>query len=151
MRKYGLDQFGRLLESAYPISALDVPALFDPIQCDAMRKRCEESHFVHLFNATWRRAGIPTYLGPPKGSFIDYLLDRFEVETPTVRMELSDLRRWTAYLTLHEEFQAGLTAYRQSNEALRARLKELEERGPMVRLHGGVRRTMRRLIGPPAG
>jgi hypothetical protein len=42
-------------------------------------------------------------------------------------MELADLKRWTSYLTLHEEFQAGQKAYRLSNEALRARLNTLEQ------------------------
>jgi hypothetical protein len=42
------------------------------------------------------------------------------------RMEFADLTRWTSYLTLHEEFQAGLRAYRLSNEVLRAKLTALE-------------------------
>jgi hypothetical protein len=43
------------------------------------------------------------------------------------RMEFADLTRWTSYLTLHEEFQAGLRAYRLSNEALRTKLTALEQ------------------------
>jgi hypothetical protein len=42
-------------------------------------------------------------------------------------MEFTDLERWTSYLSLHEEFQAGLRAYRLSNEALRARISKLEQ------------------------
>lgn len=129
--KHGLQRFGQPLHAAYPISALEVPALFDPDQCDKLQERCSGSCFVHLFNETWRRAGIPRYLGPPEGSFIDCLLLKHGFEIPMPRMEFADLKRWTAYLTLHEEFQAGLRAYRLSNEALRARLYK-SERSPRI-------------------
>jgi hypothetical protein len=124
--KYGLAKFGQAMETTYPISALEVPRLFDPSQCAQLQSQCADSIFLHLFNETWRRAGIPNYLGPPEGSFIDYLLQKHGFEAPIPRMELADLTRWTSYLTLHEEFQAGLRAYRLSNEELRARLNALE-------------------------
>jgi hypothetical protein len=41
-------------------------------------------------------------------------------------MELADLKRWTAYLSLHEEYQAGQRAFELANEALRKRVSELE-------------------------
>jgi LPS sulfotransferase NodH len=127
--KHDLAQFGQPMETTYPISALDVPSLFDPDKFDELEDRCANSQFVHLFNETWRRAGIPSYLGPPAGSFIDNLLRKHGLEVPFPRMKFSDVKRWTAYLTLHDEFQAGLRAYRQSNEALRHRLQELESGG----------------------
>jgi hypothetical protein len=125
--KYDLAKFGRPMEMTYPISALEVPKLFDPSQCDQLQSQCAESNFLHLFNETWRRAGIPSYLGPPKGSFIEYLLQKYGFDAFLPRMELADLKRWTSYLTLYEEFQAGQKAYRLSNEALRARLNTLEQ------------------------
>jgi hypothetical protein len=124
--KYGLAELGQAMETTYPISALEVPRLFDPAQCAQLQSQCADSIFLHLFNETWRRAGIPNYLGPPEGSFIDYLLQRHGFDSPMPRMEFADLTRWTSYLTLHEEFQAGLRAYRLSNEALRAKLAALE-------------------------
>jgi len=124
--KYGLGRFGQPMNSAYPVSALEVPTLFDPDQCDALQRRCADSYFVHLFNETWRRAGIPRYLGPPQGSFMEYLLLQHGIDVPMPRMELDDLRRWTAYLTLHDEFQAALRAYRKRRirEILRAALRK---------------------------
>jgi hypothetical protein len=136
VRKYNLVRFGQKFDSAYPISALDVPALFDPDQCDKLKQRCARSYFVHLFNETWRRAGIPRYLGPPQGSFIEDLLLSHDIDVPMPRMEFGDIKRWTAYLTLHDEFQAGLSAYRLANEALRSRVNALEKEQRMNKTSG---------------
>jgi hypothetical protein len=143
--KYDLARFGQEMHSAYPISALDVPALFDPSQCDALTQRCANSFFVHLFNETWRRAGIPRYLGPPEGSFIEHLLLSHGIAVPIPRMEFADLKRWTAYLTLHEEFQAGLRAYRLANEALQSKLNALEQKHWIGNIFAAWRRA-RQLI-----
>jgi hypothetical protein len=123
--KYGLAECGSPMDTAYPLSALDVRALFDPQRCAALKQRCANATFVHLFNETWRRAGIPHYLGPPRGSFMEHLLLSHGVAVPDPRMEVADVKQWTAYLTLHDEYQRGLRAYRESNEALRARLASL--------------------------
>ena len=131
--KHDLAKFGEPFELTYPIIALDVPSLFDPAQREEILKRCEPAYFLHLFNETWRRAGIPRYLGPPKGSFIDYLLQQNGFDVLFPRMELADLKRWTAYLTLHEEYQAGQRAFRLSNEALRARVSALERENADLR------------------
>lgn len=131
--KYDLVKFGQPMEMTYPISALEVPRLFDSSQCDQLQGQCADSSFLHLFNETWRRAGIPSYLGPPKGSFVDYLLQKHGFDALLPRMELADLKRWTSYLTLHEEFQAGQKAYRLSNEQLRARVSALEQENAYLR------------------
>jgi hypothetical protein len=146
--KYGLARFGRPFPEAYPISALDILALFDPDRRGEVQNRCAASHFLHLFNETWRRAGIPRYLGPPEGSFVDGLLLKHGFEVPMPRMEFADLERWTAYLTLHEEFQAGLSAYRLSNEALRTQLRERDNASVIGALLSILARRFRRLISP---
>ena len=125
--KHGLQKFGQPMALTYPLSALDVPALFNPEQSDELKRRCSGAHFVHLFNETWRRAGIPLFLGPPEGSFIDDLLHKHGLAVPLPRIDFEDLKRWTAYLTLHDEYQAGLKAYKLSNEDLQRRLVELEK------------------------
>lgn len=125
--KHQLAHHGQAMETTYPLSALDVPAMFDPAQRDQLRARCAKSTFVHLFNETWRRAGIPNYLGPPVGSFIEDVLRSHGFEIPLPRMEIGDVRRWTAYLTLHEEFQAGQRAYRLANQALQNHVIKLEK------------------------
>jgi hypothetical protein len=144
--KHDLARLGHRLQDAYPIPALDIQALFDPDRCEEVEKRCADSRFIHLFNETWRRAGIPRYLGPPEGSFIDSLLVKHSFEVPKPRMEFADLERWTAYLTLHEEFQAGLRAYRLSNEALRNQLRESEASSTICKVFSAVARRVRNLI-----
>jgi len=147
--KHDLARFGHRLHDAYPIPALDIAALFDPDRCEEVQKRCADSRFIHLFNETWRRAGIPRYLGPPQGSFIDHLLLKHGFEVPEPRMEFTDLKRWTAYLTLHEEFQAALSAYRLSNEALRNQLRESETSSTIYKVFAAVGRGLRSLISKP--
>lgn len=131
--RHRLARHGKAMETTYPLSALDVPAMFDPDQRDQIHARCEQSTFVHLFNETWRRAGIPDYLGPPAGSFIDDMLRLHGFEAASPRMEIEHVRRWTAYLTLHEEFQAGQRAFRLANEALRNQLAALEQENADLR------------------
>ncbi len=103
MNKYRIASHGRSADTTYPLSARDVPAMFDPVQRDQLRARYENATFVHLFNEKWRRAGIPGHLGPPAGSFVDDLLLAHGFEAPSPRMEIDQVRRWTACLTLHEE------------------------------------------------
>jgi hypothetical protein len=105
--KYRLPRPSRSMDTTYPLSALDVPAMFDPAQRDRLHARCENATFVHLFHEKWRRAGIPNDLGPPAGSFIDDMLISHGFEAPSPRMDVDDVRRWTARLRPHEEFQAG--------------------------------------------
>jgi hypothetical protein len=126
VHKYRLAPHAHPMQLAYPISALDVPRLFDPEEVDSIQQQCAEACFLHLFNETWRRAGIPNNLGPPAGSFVERLLVKHKLPVLEPRMELADLKRWTAYLTLHDEYQAGRRAFQLANEALRKRVTELE-------------------------
>jgi Glycosyltransferase sugar-binding region containing DXD motif len=98
--KYRLTSSDRSMDKTYPLSTGDVRAMFDPAQRDQLRARCEGATFVHLFNEKWRRAGIPNDLGPPAGCFIDDLLRSHGFEAPSPRMEIAQVRRWTASLTL---------------------------------------------------
>jgi len=117
VNKYRIARRGRSLDMTYPLSTLDVPAMFDPAQRDQLHARCENSTFVHLFNEKWRRAEIPGFLAPPAGSFIDDLLLTHGIEAPSARMKIDHVRRLAAHLTLHEEFQAGPRTHRLANEA----------------------------------
>ncbi len=108
--KYRIACHGRSRDTTYPLSALDVPAMFDPAQRDQLHARCENATFVHLFHEKWRRAEIPGDLGSPAGSFIDDLLLSRGFEAPSSRMEIDQVRRWTACLTRHEAVQGGQRA-----------------------------------------
>lgn len=100
LAKYRLAYQGRSADTTYPLSARDVPAMFDPAQRDELHARCDGATFVHLFNEKWRRAGIPDHLGPPEGCFIDDLLRSHGFEAPSPRMAIEQVRRWTASLAL---------------------------------------------------
>jgi hypothetical protein len=103
VKKYRIPCHNRSMDTTYPLSPLDVPAMFDPAQRDPLLARCENSTFVHLFNEKWRRAGIPNCLGPPTGSFVDDLLRSQGLEASSPRMQVEQVRLWTASLTLHED------------------------------------------------
>ncbi len=90
--KHDLMKFGQSIAFTSPISALEVPSLFDPEQCASLLQRCTGLVFLHLFNETWRRAGIPNYLGPPEGSYIDHLLTKHGLSSSSPRMEFGGER-----------------------------------------------------------
>lgn len=86
-KKYRLAYQRPSIDTTYPLSDLDVPAMFDPAERARLHARCEGSTFVHLFHEKWRRAGIPNYRGPPAVSFIDdqLLCHGFEAPSPVWR------------------------------------------------------------------
>jgi hypothetical protein len=125
VNKYRIARRGRSMDMTYPLSTLDVPAMFDPAQRDQLHARCESSTFVHLFNEKWRRAGIPGFLAPPAGCFIDDLLHYHGIEAPSARMTVDHVRRLTACLTLHEELQYGQRTHPLADEATQSKTAAL--------------------------
>ena len=55
---------------ACPLPSSDVPRLFDPSQADALAKELDGERFLDLHQEVWLRAGVPDFLGPPRGSFL---------------------------------------------------------------------------------
>jgi hypothetical protein len=100
--KYRLAHQARTPDASYPLSACDVPAMFDPDQCERLHARCGNATFVHLFHEKWRRARIPDDLGPPAKSFVDDLLLAHGFEPQARRMEIDQVRRLTASLALQD-------------------------------------------------
>jgi hypothetical protein len=87
------------LESVSPISWFDVQNLFDPAQADILAKRLEGGCFLDLHQEVWLRAGIPSYLGPPRGSLLDRLFARHDVGLIfPARMEFEDVKRWITHM-----------------------------------------------------
>lgn len=148
--RHRLVQHAQAMDTTYPLSALDVPAMFDPAEREQLHARCANATFVHLFNETWRRAGIPNYLGPPAGSFIDDALRLHGFEAPLPRMGIDDVRRWTAYLSLYEEFEAGRRAYRRAIDDLKEEVAALKRENADLMAGGSVavavwRRALRKI------
>jgi hypothetical protein len=89
-----------------PVSWYDVLDLFDPAQADEVARRCGAGPFLDLHHDAWLRAGVPNFLGPPRGSFLDYLFRRHDTG---IRfggtMELGDVRRWIVHM--HDSKRLG--------------------------------------------
>lgn len=88
------------------ISWFGVQRLFDPAQTESVEKTLEGAAFLDLHYEVWLRAGVPPYLGPPRGSYLDRLLERHDVGLRfSTRMEFDDLRRWLAHMYKSTERQ----------------------------------------------
>lgn len=125
--KHSLTLVAQPVATTHPILGSEVLALFDPNRRDEIERRSSTSYFIHLYNEIWRRSGIPRYLAPPRGSFLDTLIARHDPGSKFIaHMDLADVTRWTAHLSLYEEFQAGLNAYRSSYQNLEARMQAME-------------------------
>jgi hypothetical protein len=86
-------------ETASPVSWFDVPRLFDPAQAQSVADAVSGKSFLDLHIEVWLRAGIPQYLGPPRGSFLDSLFKRHDVGLIfPAHMEFDDVRRWIFHM-----------------------------------------------------
>jgi hypothetical protein len=64
-----------------------------------LAKELDGRHFLDLHQEAWLRAGVPGFLGPPRGSFLDRLFQRHEFGlTFAAEMEFDDVKRWLAHM-----------------------------------------------------
>jgi hypothetical protein len=55
--------------------------------------------FLDLHMDVWLRAGVPNFLGPPRGCFLDRLFERHDFPLIFLtHMEFSDVRRWITHM-----------------------------------------------------
>jgi hypothetical protein len=102
IRESGLSACIRPLDIVSPISWFDVPRLFDPDEADAVAEASKGKVFLDLHFEVWLRAGIPGYLGPPRGSYLDRLFKLHDVELMfPAFMEFDDVRRWLSHMYAH--------------------------------------------------
>jgi hypothetical protein len=86
-------------EQTSPVSWFGVADLFDPDQTGNLVQKLAKKSFLQLHTDAWLRAGIPFYLGPPLGSYLDKLYGRHDVGLRfPARMEFDDVRRWLAHM-----------------------------------------------------
>jgi hypothetical protein len=89
-----------------PVSWCDVLDLFDPARADDVARRCGAGPFLDLHHDAWLRAGVPNFLGPPHGSFLDRLFRRHDAGIRFAgTMELGDVRRWIVHM--HDSKRLG--------------------------------------------
>jgi hypothetical protein len=81
------------------ISWFDVARLFDPAEADDIEQLSAGKPFIGLHLDVWLRAGIPSSLGPPPGSYLDRLFARHRVGVRFAeRMAYDDVRRWLSHM-----------------------------------------------------
>jgi hypothetical protein len=81
------------------ISWFDVARLFDPAETDDIERLLADKPFIDLHLDVWLRAGIPSYLGPPPGSYLDRLFDRHRIGVQFAeRIAYDDVRRWLGHM-----------------------------------------------------
>jgi hypothetical protein len=127
VRKHGLTQWCKPMKAAYPLRWFEVLDLFDPSRLGAVRDTCSGSSFVHLFNELWRGSGIPRQLGPPEGSYLDWLFAQhdFGFRFPA-RMELADVTRWIGNRNDRNRLESDVSIVKARCGELEARCGELE-------------------------
>jgi mannosyltransferase OCH1-like enzyme len=82
-----------------PVSWFQVPALFDPSQRHQLETLCREACTLQLHNDVWRRSGVPQWMAPPSGSFLDGLIQKQGIETSFVGwMHFDEVNRWIQHM-----------------------------------------------------
>lgn len=84
---------------ASALSWSEVIRLFDPSEAELLAKELDGKRFLDLHQEVWLRAGIPGFLGPPRGSFLERLFRRHEFGlTFAAEMEFEDVKRWLTHM-----------------------------------------------------
>ncbi len=87
------------VDQVSPLSWFDVASLFDPDRVDTVTKKLQGKVFLDLHQEVWLRAGIPDYLAPPRGSWLDRLFEKHDVGLVfPARMDFGDVKRWLAHM-----------------------------------------------------
>jgi hypothetical protein len=82
-----------------PISWLNVPDLFNPAKRDELHRIAVDARFLHLQDEVWRRAGIPSTLAPPEGSYLAELLTRQGIGAAfPAQMTFDQVNRWVRHM-----------------------------------------------------
>ncbi len=93
--EFALDLAVQPRSSAYEIGYDEIPAFFDPASCERLQERVADSDFTHLWNEVWRWVRIPKNYGPPEGSFLDSLFQRFGMTiSPEARLSYGAVTDW---------------------------------------------------------
>ena len=139
---------------AYPIHFSKAGQMFDPAAREEVEQATREATFLHLWNSTLREFGLPEFLGPPAGSYLDALFQRFGLaDVFTIRMPADCAKRWWnmgmankilkgRILKLEADFEKAteqVQAARQSFENCQDTMQEL--RAEKTRLQDALKRV----------
>jgi hypothetical protein len=99
LRQHGAMTDFHSREPLGPVSWLQVPALFDPSQRDQLETLCREVGTLQLHDDVWRRSGVPQWMAPPSGSFLDGLVQKHGIESAFAgRMHFDEVNRWIQHM-----------------------------------------------------
>jgi len=106
LQQHGLDRLAAPTRDAYEIAFNEALAFFDPAQCETLRARLDGCTFTHLWNGAWSRLRIPKDYGPPRGSFLDVLFERFGIAVPEQgRLDYDAIASWAMEDCILEEYR----------------------------------------------
>ena len=116
--KHGLAHKAYDRNTVYEIDYTEVIKLFDPDARDEVERRLASSLCVHLWNAIWHAIGFPQELGPPEGSYLDALLDRYGGrDIFALRAPFASVKTWWDNRERHLRLESELNAVRASMAA----------------------------------
>lgn len=126
--EYAFDHLVRPRSSAYEIGYDEIPAMFDPVFRGQLEERVADSDFIHLWNEIWRRTRIPKNYGPPRGSFLDGLFQRFGMTfAEEARLSTEAVSVWFHERQLLMQVAARLQAESIPPDAFQLLLKQLRK------------------------
>jgi hypothetical protein len=132
--KHGLSSWTREESEAIPVQWFDLPDLFNPRKAEDVRARCSSSLCLHLFNEAWRGSGIPSYLAPPPGSYLDECLASLSAAPGQFAgaMTFDHVERWiiNRKTSIQREFET--VSLRQRIDELTVQNRELRDQTAAV-------------------
>jgi len=87
----GFTHQARDFRDFYAVSHRECSMFLDPSARDEVESRTEGSLALHLWDEVWTRARFPTFMRPPKGSFLEGVYERHHVNVAVdARIEDTD-------------------------------------------------------------
>jgi hypothetical protein len=78
--RHGLSSLYRDPATVAPVARTDLLRVFDPSQTPSLLESMKSGPFLDLHYDVWLHAGLPVHLGPPDGSFLHHLLQRYNID-----------------------------------------------------------------------
>ena len=125
-------QYAAAQQSCYPIPWEDVTVFYYPRRFKEVIEQTSGSYAVHLWNEIIRQKGISKHVPPPKGSFLSFLFEKYEVNFQNVRYSEADIERidqtWSYLVQKNKEWKGKYLRLVEKKNELAKRNQILKER-----------------------